>query len=1549
MQYPIPFQFIRQYAGPIDIDTVFNTTAARLAYLSSPRRYAGMIVVDKQQNAAYFLSTANTWVSLTGGGGGGSITAVSPLVYDTGTGLLSIPEANATTNGYLRSVDWTTFNDKENAITAGTTSQYFRGDKTFQTLNTTVVPEGTNLYLTNSRVIESTLTGYTAGAGTITASDTILSSIQKLSGNLLGFIPYTGATSNIALGLYGLSSNHLQLSVNPTSVPTSVGTISWDNFYGTSSIVLSGGNVSLKVGQDSLILVRNNTATNLVKGQVVYITGSTGEIPTIALASNANDVSSSVTLGLLSENININSTGYVTTSGIVHGLNTNPYNEGSAVWLGTNGNIVQDKPVAPDHAVLIGYVIKKAGGNGSIFVKIQNGYELEELHDVSLPTYINNGILYRDTTTNLWKTASIATVLGYTPANDSNVVTLNGVQTISGDKTFNNIYANGSIVSPNQLVTKEYVDLATSSGLSIHTPVRVETTGNLTATYTVGGTTPIVTSITTNDRLNTSVAHGLSSRDVIVFNTTTNGLTAGVAYFVFDTPTTTSFRLSTTATGGVINTLVNGTSLTINSRANAGVGATLTNSGAQSALSIDGVNLIVGDRVLVYRQTNSFENGVYTVTNIGSGSTNWVLTRATTENKYGLSSTTLLGQGDYFFVREGLTGAGESYVLTTSTTIVFGTTGLTFTQFSGTISYTGGTNIIVSGQTISLSGQVGVANGGTGVSTLTGIPVGNGTSAFTSIVGTANQLLRRNSGNTAYEFFSPNYLIPTSLSASQPLAYDSGTGVFTIGQSSTSSNGFLSSTDWNTFNNKQSAITLTTTGSSGASTFISNTLNIPNYTLSGLGGQPLSTNLTSLAALSFVSSSLVRMTAIGTFSLDTNTYLTSNQTITLSGNITGSGTTAITTTIANNVVTNAMLAQVSSGTLRGRVTAGTGNVENLTGTQATTLLDIFTTTLKGLVPSSGGGTTNFLRADGTWAAPPGGGGGGTTTNAITFNSSGSGSVSGTTFNGSTAVTVSHNTIGAQPLNANLSNISGLSFVSNSFVKMTGSGVFSLDTNTYITGNQTITLSGDISGSGTTAITTTIGNNAVTLAKFQQVSTSSFLGRVTAATGNIEVLTGTQATTLLDIFTSTLKGLVPASAGGTTNFLRADGTWAPPPGGGGGGTTTFAVTFNNSGTGAASGTTFDGSVARTISHNTIGAQPLATNLTSLASLSFVSNSFVRMTASGTFSLDTNTYLVGNQNITLSGDVTGSGSTGITVTISNNVVTLAKLQQVSTSSFLGRVTASTGNVEVLTGTQATTLLDVFTSTLKGLVPSSGGGTTNFLRADGTWTAPAGSGTTTNSVTFNNSGSGSASGVTFNGSTAITISHNTIGAQPLATNLTSLAGLSFVSNSFVRMSAAGTFSLDTNTYLTSNQTITLSGDVTGNGTTAITTTIANNVVTLAKLQQISTSSFLGRVTAGTGNVENLTGTQATTLLDVFTSTLKGLVPASAGGTTNFLRADGTWAAPSAGGAVTSFNTRTGAITLTSSDVTSALGFTPNKVITSGTALPSGGVDGDIYLQFV
>ena len=168
-----------------------------------------------------------------------------------------------------------------------------------------------------------------------------------------------------------------------------------------------------------------------------------------------------------------------------------------------------------------------------------------------------------------------------------------------------------------------------------------------------------------------------------------------------------------------------------------GVGATLTNSGTQAALVIDGVTANVADRILIYEQTNAAHNGVYTVTDVGSGSTNWVLTRATDADTYNPSDPDSMGQGDAFYVQEGDTGAGESYVLTTQGTITFGTTNITYSQFSATPQYTGTGNINVTGQTISLTGTVAATNGGTGTATYTlgDILYSNATNSLAKLAG----------------------------------------------------------------------------------------------------------------------------------------------------------------------------------------------------------------------------------------------------------------------------------------------------------------------------------------------------------------------------------------------------------------------------------------------------------------------------------------------------------------------------------------------------------------------------------------------------------------------------------------------------------------------------------------------------------------------------------------------------------------------------------------------------------------------------------------------
>ena len=145
-----------------------------------------------------------------------------------------------------------------------------------------------------------------------------------------------------------------------------------------------------------------------------------------------------------------------------------------------------------------------------------------------------------------------------------------------------------------------------------------------------------------------------------------------------------------------------------------GVGATLTNNGTLAAFAPDGPTAQVGDRILVYSQTNAFENGIYEVTTVGSGSVAWVLTRASDANTYIPISPNGLGGGDAFFVTSGNTGAGETYVCNNAGAITFGTTPITFAQVSATQVYSAGTGLTLTGTTFSLTVPVTSALGGTG-------------------------------------------------------------------------------------------------------------------------------------------------------------------------------------------------------------------------------------------------------------------------------------------------------------------------------------------------------------------------------------------------------------------------------------------------------------------------------------------------------------------------------------------------------------------------------------------------------------------------------------------------------------------------------------------------------------------------------------------------------------------------------------------------------------------------------------------------------------------
>lgn len=181
--------------------------------------------------------------------------------------------------------------------------------------------------------------------------------------------------------------------------------------------------LGISAGTTSKVQHQVKAGVAINKGQAVYVTGADGTNMIVGLASNAAEATSSKTMGLLNATVAANGFADVITEGLLDGLNTIGANAGDPVWLGTSGNLIYglvNKPYAPNHLVFIGIVTRVNANNGEIFVKVQNGFELDEIHDVDLKTTakINGHILGYDGS--LWVNKTVAGWLGYTPYNASN-------------------------------------------------------------------------------------------------------------------------------------------------------------------------------------------------------------------------------------------------------------------------------------------------------------------------------------------------------------------------------------------------------------------------------------------------------------------------------------------------------------------------------------------------------------------------------------------------------------------------------------------------------------------------------------------------------------------------------------------------------------------------------------------------------------------------------------------------------------------------------------------------------------------------------------------------------------------------------------------------------------------------------------------------------------------------------------------------------------------------------------------------------------------------
>lgn len=300
--------------------------------------------------------------------------------------------------------------------------------------------------------------------------------------------------------------------------------------------------------------VKNDQGTNLTKGQVVYVSGANGTNVLVKLAQANSDITSATTIGFLEQDLAVNGIGLVVLSGSLAGIDTSAATAGDPIWLSgtTAGSVVygvSNKPKAPTHLVYLGVVTRAQAINGEIDIKVNNGWELEELHDVQVTSPSNGQTILYDAANSLWKNANLTAGTGVSVTNGASSVTIantgvtsavagtgisvssaTGAVTVTNtapDQTVSLTGAGGTTVTgtyPNFTISSSSGGSGTVTSVSALT---LGTTGtDLSSTVANSTTTPVITlNVPTASATNRGV---LSSTDWTTFNNKGNGTVTSV-------------------------------------------------------------------------------------------------------------------------------------------------------------------------------------------------------------------------------------------------------------------------------------------------------------------------------------------------------------------------------------------------------------------------------------------------------------------------------------------------------------------------------------------------------------------------------------------------------------------------------------------------------------------------------------------------------------------------------------------------------------------------------------------------------------------------------------------------------------------------------------------------------------------------------------------------------------------------------------------------------------------------------------------------------------
>lgn len=266
------------------------------------------------------------------------------------------------------------------------------------------------------------------------------------------------------------------------------------------------------------ITVRNSTGSTLSKGQVVYLSGSTGNRPNAILADASTEATSSKTIGIVVADILNNTDGQIAVNGTLHNLNTNSFADGDTLWLSTTpgGYVANTPPAEPNHAVFIGYVARAHPTDGRLVIQIQNGYELDELHNVIITNPLNRHTLFYNSSTTLWENRGIeAADIPSVTSNATFGVTVDG----GGGVITNGV--KGYVKVPYACTITGWTVMSTVSG-SITFDIWKSSAGLPTVANTIiggGGTKPNLSSQTLrNSSSLTGWTTSIAANDYLAFN-----------------------------------------------------------------------------------------------------------------------------------------------------------------------------------------------------------------------------------------------------------------------------------------------------------------------------------------------------------------------------------------------------------------------------------------------------------------------------------------------------------------------------------------------------------------------------------------------------------------------------------------------------------------------------------------------------------------------------------------------------------------------------------------------------------------------------------------------------------------------------------------------------------------------------------------------------------------------------------------------------------------------------------------------------------------------